>query len=203
MFRADLFLPLATFCFVTSFTPGPNNVMLMTTGLNHGVRYALPAMAGVVSGFLMLVMSVGFGLGALFTAYPVIYVFLEYAGGLYLLYLAYQIATSKPPQLGDVKKRKPLSYFQAVSIQALNPKGWVMAIGAAATYASIAEYPYNTITITAIFGFFGIWSGLAWASFGAFLQRFLHKPKTLRAFNIVMALLLVVSLYPIFLDAVK
>lgn len=198
--RPDLLIPLIVFCIVTLFTPGPNNVMLMTSGLNYGMRRTLPAMFGVEFGFGFLVLCVGLGLGAIFTAYPLIYIILKYVGAAYLLYLAYVIATSDPAA-PEGKRKKPMSFLQACAFQWVNPKGWVMAVGSIATYAAIAEYPYNAIIIAGAFTLLGLGSSVAWAGLGAVMQKLLHKPKLVRAFNIVMALLLVASLYPIIAES--
>ncbi len=195
----DLLVALAVFCLVTLFTPGPNNLMLMTSGLNFGVRRGVPHMLGVVFGFSLMVLIVGLGLGAIFEAWPLLYVALKYAGAAYLLYLAWQIAVSMPPQSHD-SARRPISFFQAAAFQWVNPKAWVMAVGAVSTYAAVAPFPFNVLVIAALFGVFGLASSGTWLGFGAALQRVLKDPHAVRVFNIVMALLLVASLYPIFAD---
>ena len=196
----DLLIALAMFCLVTLFTPGPNNLMLMTSGLNFGVRRGVPHMLGVVLGFSLMVLIVGLGLGAIFEAWPLLYVLLKYAGAAYLLYLAWQIAVSNPSAPADGPARGPISFFQAAAFQWVNPKAWVMAVGAVSTYAAVAPFPLNVVVIAALFGVFGLASSGTWLGFGAALQRLLKEPRAVRVFNIVMALLLVASLYPIFAD---
>lgn len=196
----DLFVALAVFCVVTLFTPGPNNLMLMTSGLNFGVRRGMPHLLGVVLGFTLMVLIVGFGLGAIFQTWPLLYVVLKYAGAAYLLYLAWQIAVSPAPGQSGAVTGKPIGFFQAIAFQWVNPKSWVMAVSSITTYAAVASFPFNVIVIAALYGVFGLASSSTWLGFGAGLQRVLRQPRAVRVFNIVMALLLVASLYPIFAD---
>lgn len=196
----DLLLALAVFCVVTLFTPGPNNLMLMTSGLNFGFRRGLPHLLGVTLGFTAMVLIVGFGLGAIFEAWPLLYVVLKYAGAAYLLYLAWEIAVSKPPGHGGESSGRPIGFLQAAAFQWVNPKAWVMAVGAISTYAAVAAFPFNVLVIAALFGVLGFASSGTWLGFGTALQRVLTDARAIRIFNVVMALLLVASLYPIIAD---
>ena len=212
----QLFAALVTFCVVTLFTPGPNNIMLMTTGLNFGLRRGLPHMFGVALGFAAMVLAIGLGLGAVVTAYPVLYSVLKYAGAAYLLYLAWAIATSGPVGretadageagrvgIGGRGQGRPISFLQAVAFQWVNPKAWVMAVGAISTYATVAVFPMNVALIAGLFGTLGVASSATWIGFGSFLQHVLRNARAVRVFNAVMAALLVASLYPIVTDAWK
>jgi threonine/homoserine/homoserine lactone efflux protein len=196
----DLLVALAVFCAVTLFTPGPNNLMLMTSGLNFGFRRAMPHVLGVVLGFSVMVLIVGLGLGAVFDAWPLLYLVLKYAGAVYLLYLAWKIAWSQPPAPEARAAGRPISFVQAAAFQWVNPKAWVMAVGAVSTYAAVAPYPFNVVVIAALYGVLGLLSAATWLGFGTALQRVLKNPRAVRAFNIVMALLLVASLIPIMLE---
>ena len=196
----ELLAALALFCAVTLFTPGPNNLMLMTSGLNFGFRRGLPHLFGVTLGFSVMVLIVGFGLGAIFEAWPLLYAALKYAGAAYLIYLAWQIAVSVPPAPGRESAGRPIGFLQAAAFQWVNPKAWVMAVGAVSTYAAVAPFPLNVIVIAALFCALGLASSGTWLGFGTALQRLLKDRRAVRAFNIVMALLLVASLYPILAD---
>jgi threonine/homoserine/homoserine lactone efflux protein len=196
----ELLAALALFCAVTLFTPGPNNLMLMTSGLNFGFRRGLPHLFGVTLGFSLMVLIVGAGLGVIFEKWPLLYMTLKYAGAAYLLYLAWQIAVSAPPAPSGESAGSPISFLQAAAFQWVNPKAWVMAVGAVSTYAAVAPFPLNVIVIAALFGALGCASSGTWLGFGAVLQRFLKDRRVARAFNVVMALLLVASLYPILAD---
>jgi threonine/homoserine/homoserine lactone efflux protein len=132
MLTADLLLAFILFAFVSSITPGPNNTMLLSSGVNFGFNRTIPHMLGISCGFALMVLAVGFGLGAVFKAYPILYTVLRYAGAAYLLYLAYKIATSGPAEDGDQSNTRPMSYLSAAAFQWVNPKAWVMAIGATA-----------------------------------------------------------------------
>lgn len=199
----DLLAPLVLFCAVTLFTPGPNNVMLMTSGLNYGVRRTVPHLLGVVLGFSLMVALVGLGLGAVIERLPLIYVVMQWIGAGYMLYLAWAIARSGPIDAGGESSGRPLTFVEAAAFQWINPKAWVMAVGAMSTYASIAAFPSNVVLISGLFGALGILSAGAWVLFGEALRRLLTRPRTVRMFNAAMALLLVGSLLPVLIDSVR
>jgi threonine/homoserine/homoserine lactone efflux protein len=197
----ELWLALALFCAVTLFTPGPNNLMLMASGLNFGFRRGMPHLWGVTLGFTAMVLIVGLGLGAIFARWPVLYTVLKYGGAAYMLFLAWQIAMAPPPTPGDAGSAgKPIGFLEAAAFQWVNPKGWVMAVGAVTTYAAVAAFPANIAIIAALFCVLGLASSGTWLGFGAALQRVLKDARAVRVFNLLMALLLVASLYPIFAD---
>ncbi len=160
-------------------------------------------MLGVALGFSAMVLIVGLGLGAIFEAWPLLYLILKYLGAAYLLYLAWQIAVAAPPSQDHDSARSPISFFQAAAFQWVNPKARVMAVGAVSTYAAVAPFPLNVVVIAALFGVFGLASSGTWLGFGAALQRVLKDRRAVRVFNIAMALLLVASLYPIFADGLS
>jgi threonine/homoserine/homoserine lactone efflux protein len=197
---SELLWALVLFVVVTSFTPGPNNAMLLATGLNFGFRRGQPHLWGVALGFTVMVLAVGLGLGAVFQAYPAAYTVLKYVGAAYLLYLAWQIATAGEFKEGEAGGR-PITFLEAAAFQWLNPKGWVMAVGAVSAYAAVAAFPYNVLLIAFLFGSLGILSSGTWLGFGSVLKRLLTSPRAVRAVNITMALLLVASLWPIVSDA--
>lgn len=198
---AELFWALLVFVLVTLFTPGPNNAMLMATGLNFGFRRGQPHLWGVALGFGAMVLAVGLGLGTAFEAFPAIYTGVKYAGAAYLLYLAWQIGTAGEIEESGEKRGRPISFLEAAAFQWLNPKGWVMAVGAVSAYAAVARFPANMILIAGLFAGFGILSSATWLGFGTGLKRLLTSPRAVRAVNIVMALLLAASLWPILADA--
>ena len=172
MVPSELLWALVLFVVMTLFTPGPNNTMLMTTGLNFGFRRGLPHLWGVALGFAVMVLAVGLGLGAVFRAYPGAYTVLKYAGAAYLLYLAWQIATAGEIKEGAARGR-PIAFLEAAAFQWLNPKGWVMAVGAVSTYAAVAAFPFNVALMAFLFGSLGILSSATWLGFGTGLKRLL------------------------------
>ena len=196
-----LLIAFVVFAAVMFFTPGPNNVMLLSSGLTHGFRRTLPHMAGITFGFAFMVAAVGLGLGTVFIAYPVLQTILKYAGAAYLIYLAVAIAMSGPVKSDQGNGRRPMTFWGAAVFQWINVKGWVMVIGTITAYAAIASFPWNIVMQTAISLVMGTLSTVAWALFGSSLRPLLSSPMAVRAFNIVMAVLLLASLYPVFMDA--
>jgi len=193
----ELLAAFVVFAAVTLFTPGPNNLMLLASGLNFGLRGAVPHLIGVASGFAAMVLVVGIGLGTVFEAYPALYPVIKYLGAAYLVYLAWVIATAEPHGDSARSSRRPITFFQAAAFQWVNPKGWVMAVGAAATYAAMASFPLNMIVMAGLFGVLGLASSWTWVMFGSTLRRFLKTPGMVRGFNITMGILLVASLVPV------
>lgn len=196
----ELLAAFLLFAAVMLFTPGPNNIMLMSSGLNFGFARTLPHMLGVSLGFGLMVFLVGIGLGAIFQIYPALYWVLKYAGAAYLLYLAWVIGTSSKVEEGK-KKSRPLTFIEGAAFQWINAKGWIIALGAITTYAALTSFPLNVVLLSALFALMGTASSAAWTAFGSGLRRFLKDARHVRVFNIVMALLLVASLYPVFAEA--
>jgi threonine/homoserine/homoserine lactone efflux protein len=184
------------FALVTSITPGPNNTMLLASGVNFGFRRTLPHLFGISAGVVLLMLSVGFGLGEAFERFPALYSALEIASVAYLLYLAWKIGTS-----GEVKLRKgerrPMRFFEAVAFQWINPKAWMMVLTAVTTIHVSQRYGSNVMLMALLFYIVGFPCICLWAGFGTAMREVLSDPKRLRLFNVGMALLLVGSLYPI------
>lgn len=199
--ESHLFLALISFAFVASVTPGPNNLMLLASGVNFGWKRTLPHMFGIGIGFTLMVALVGFGLGEVFKRVPVLYTLLKYAGAAYMLYLAYKIARSGPVGEGEAQG-KPLNFWQAAAFQWINPKAWVMAVYAISSYTSPQNYLSSVLFVALTFGIINLPSISLWAFFGVAMQRFLSNPKIIRIFNLTMALLLAASIWPIIAEAV-
>jgi threonine/homoserine/homoserine lactone efflux protein len=196
-----LLIAFVVFAVVMFFTPGPNNIMLLSSGLTYGFRRTLPHIAGITIGFAFMVGAVGLGLGTVFIAYPVLQTILKYAGVAYLVYLAAMIAMAEPVLPDQDDRRGPMTFWGAAMFQWINAKGWVMVIGTITAYAAIATYPWNITIQVALSLLLGVLSCSAWAAFGSSLRPILSSRRAVRAFNIVMALLLLASLYPVFMDA--
>ncbi|WP_248919533.1 LysE family translocator [Pseudomonas entomophila] len=193
----DLLSAFVLFAFVSSITPGPNNTMLLASGVNFGVRRTIPHALGISVGFMVLVLAVGLGLGEVFKAWPPLYSILRYAGAAYLLYLAWKIATSGPMSGDTASGRKPLGFWGAAAFQWVNPKAWVMAVGAITTYTPAQGYVFNVIVIAAVFALVNLPSVGIWVMFGSALRNLLRNPRAVVLFNVLMAVLLVISLYPL------
>ena len=192
----DLFLSLVAFAFVTSITPGPNNLMLMASGANFGVRRTVPHMLGVAIGFVLMAVLVGLGLVGLFEAYPLAYRALKAVSVAYLLYLAGKIATAAPPSARPHEGGRPMTFLQAALFQWVNPKAWAMALTAVTVYAPTRSIGAILLVAT-VFGVVNLPSVGAWAVLGQEMRRFLTDTRRLRVFNATMAVLLVASLMPV------
>lgn len=191
----ETFLALVVFAFTTSITPGPNNMMLFSSGVNFGFRRTVPHMLGIGVGFLSLLIGVGFGLGALLHSIPLLYTVLKFAGGAYLVWIAWKIGTSRSLSEGQAGS-KPMTFLGAAAFQWVNPKAWVMAVTAMATYTDQTEYFMTVLLVGVAFAAVNLPSVSTWAGFGSALREWLSVPVRLKWFNITMAVLLVLSLWP-------
>ena len=191
----DVFLALLLFSFASSITPGPNNIMLLTSGVNFGFRKTIPHMFGIAFGFGLLLLAVGFGLREIFQQFPIMELVLKIIGGVYLLYLAWKIANSGSVNMGE-KVGKPMSFLAASLFQWVNPKAWVMAIYAMTAYTGQPDFATSVFIVTAAFVVINFPSVSVWCGFGVALREWLSDPKRLRIFNVTMALFLVASLWP-------
>jgi threonine/homoserine/homoserine lactone efflux protein len=197
----SLFYAFLAFMVVMYFTPGPNNIMLLASGLTYGFRRTIPHIAGIVIGFAFMIAAVGLGLGTVFLAYPILQTILKYAGAAYLIYLAAVIAISGPTTPGGGSGRGPMTFWGAAMFQWINAKGWVIVIGTITAYAAIARFPVNIAIQTLISLLVGTVATVVWALFGTALRPVLTSERLVRAFNLLMAILLLASLYPVFMDA--
>ena len=191
----EVLLSLTLFAFTTSITPGPNNMMLLASGVNFGLRRTIPHMVGIELGFASLLIAVGLGLGALFQSFPTVYFVLKVAGGLYLLWIAWSIGMSR--SLGDGKSTgKPMTLLAAAAFQWVNPKALVMAVSAMAAFADPDNLIVSVLVVSIAFIALALPCQGGWAAFGALLRDWLSHPVRLKWFNITMAVLLVASLWP-------
>jgi threonine/homoserine/homoserine lactone efflux protein len=194
------YLAIILFAIATCVTPGPNNTMIMTSGLNYGIQRSLPHYLGIILGFPAMVVAVGLGLASLFEQYAVLHLLLKVAGASYLTFLAWKIASAPVSDL-SVTEGKPFTFLQAAAFQWVNPKAWVLAVGATATYTVVgSDYSLQVLVIAIIFLVFGAPCIMLWLWFGASLKRLLQKPESVKYFNYAMATLLMLSLLPVFND---
>lgn len=193
----EILIGLAGFAFVSSITPGPNNLMLMASGANFGFLRTIPHMLGIALGFTLMVFLVGLGLAQVFDAYPALHTGLKFASVVYMFWLAWKIANAAAPKDGDAHGR-PMTFLQAAAFQWVNPKAWAMALTAVSVYSMGSGWAaVATVALT-----FGIINGPAvslWTVLGQQMRRVLTNPARLKAFNWTMAALLIASLYPILL----
>ncbi len=194
----DILLALIAFAFVSSITPGPNNLMLMASGANFGFRRTIPHMLGIGLGFTVMVLLVGTGLAQMFDRYQISHTVLKAASVLYLLYLAWKIAHAAPAS-GAKAKGDPMTFLQAAAFQWVNPKAWTMALTATTVYTP--DHTLQAIVIVAVvFGAVNLPSVSTWTVLGQQMARILTNPRRLVMFNWTMAALLVASLYPVLLS---
>lgn len=192
----DLFTALLTFALVTVITPGPNNFMLMASGANFGVARSVPHMAGIALGFPAMVFLVGLGVMSVFDLWPPAYTILRIASAVYLLYLAWKIATAAP-KFESESGGRPLTFLQAAAFQWVNPKAWSMALSAITLYAP-GRGVASVLWVAGIYVACSLVSTSGWTVLGTAIGRLLGAPRRLRIFNIVMAILLVATLVPVF-----
>jgi threonine/homoserine/homoserine lactone efflux protein len=192
----ELLLPLCTFAAVSSITPGPNNTMILASGLNYGFVRSLPHLFGITCGFTFMIFATGMGLHVVFEQVPMLQTILKYGGAIYLLWLAWKLAHAAPMSGEQAALSKPMTFFGAAAFQWINPKAWVMALSALTTYLPPGFTVIDAAMLAGVFGLIGVFCVGAWASFGVAMRRVLQDPRSVRIFNIVMALLLVATLYP-------
>jgi threonine/homoserine/homoserine lactone efflux protein len=208
-------LALIAFTFSAGMTPGPNNIMLMTSGVNFGFRRSVPHMAGVALGFPVMVAIIGVGFGATILALPWVHDAVSFIGIPYILWLAWHIAAADPsrglahepaidgrePDERIGRPRRPMSFLAASAFQWVNAKAWVMAIGMLALYAPVGYGVIGGIAIVIVVNvLIAILSSVTWTAFGTVLAGLLSSPRRLRVFNIAMALLLAATLIPAVID---
>lgn len=183
-------LPFATYCLLMSGTPGPNNMMLVANGAHYGYRRTLPAILGTNTGVAVLTFAMCLGLGAVFTAFPLLHEALKLAGTLYLLVLAWKLAVAPA---ADGRPPERVGFAQAALFQAVNPKSWIRAVTVASVFMpahwGIAGGALFVSLVGAVIGFPCV---SMWALFGVGISRFLSSPGRRRAFNAIMAASLLV-----------
>jgi threonine/homoserine/homoserine lactone efflux protein len=195
----ELALAAAAFCFAGALTPGPNNVMLLASGVNFGFARTVPHMVGVVAGYAFLILVVGMGLGQTVVEHPVAFQALRIGGALYMVWLAWKVATaSGGPK--DEGRGSPLTFFEAAAFQWVNLKGVLVAISGVAAFTRPSAFGVTLATLIAIATAATMTSVVVWSAFGTGLRQFLTDPRKARVFNVVMAVLLLASLYPMLVE---
>jgi threonine/homoserine/homoserine lactone efflux protein len=189
------FFAAMTFALAMSITPGPNNTMLLASGVNFGFRRTVPHMMGITVGCMVMMIAIGLGLGQLFARFPKLYPALEIASAVYLLYLAWKIAASRALSVCSAGQR-PMTFFQAAAFQWVNPKAWMMVVSGVTAFRLDDNLFVNALLLAAAFAIPNLPSISLWAAFGLAVRRFLSSPAMLRAFNWTMAALLIGSTVP-------
>lgn len=188
---------MAVFAFVTSVTPGPNNMMLLASGVNFGVKRTLPHWLGVSLGHFVMFLLVGAGLESMLKTYPFVYQVLKVVGFAYLLYLAWGVARSGAPQRNCEEATQPISFWGAAAFQWVNPKAWVMTVGYFSNYMPTDASILFVVLACVMFSIINFPSVGLWVWLGAELEHYLQQDTVHQVFNWTMALLLVVSMLPV------
>jgi len=189
--ETSLFLSMLGFLWVAAITPGPNNMLLTASGANFGFWRSAPLMLGIMLGMQCILLLVAFGVGSLIMLYPSLHFMLKVAGSVYLLWLSWKIATAAYEQLdADNAPVRPIPFYQGGLLQFLNPKAWLMALGAVASFSlsgnayitSVGAISIGIITVNVL-------SGLIWLGFGTLIGRLLRSKRAWTLFNLAMGLL--------------
>ena len=199
--ETSLLLGIATFAFITSVTPGPNNMMLLASGAQFGFTRTLPHMLGIVFGVSMLLLSILLGLGVLFQLYPVMYSVLNVAGAAYLLWLAFKIASGPVNGISSDNGRstQPFTWWQAALFQFVNPKGVFAAITSISLFVELGpNYLFHSLVVIMVSFFCAITSITSWCLLGKFLRRFSENKKFIQMFNYTMSFSLIVCVILIY-----
>lgn len=195
----DVFIAVMFFAFSSTITPGPNNLMMLSSGVNYGVRASVPHFLGICLGFPLMVLLVGLGFDLVFQRLPWLHPVIKIGGVVYLVYLAVAIAKTPPRQLQS-EDRKPFSFWQAAAFQWVNGKAWIMASGAIAAFSQQDAMLASVLAITLAFLLVAFPCVGLWLTSGAYLRQYLASAKAQRVFNVSMALLLLLSVVPVIVD---
>lgn len=201
-YTVAMIISIATFTISTVTTPGPNNIMLLSSGLTFGYKKTIPHMSGIIVGFPFMVVLVGLGMGVIFEKFPVILSILKIVGILYLFWMAFKIANNTSAyEVNKGQKSEPFTFFQAAIFQWVNPKAWIMAITAISIFVTANENSYlQVITIAFIYFLSSIISANSWAFGGVVLKKFIKNESSVKKLNIIMAILLIASVLPIIFE---
>lgn len=188
----EILLSLAGLAIAGAWTPGPNNVLVASSGARFGFRKTLPHIAGVGIGFPFMIFCIALGLGQVFQQSALFRDVLSFVGIMILLWFAWKIGTAS----GGIKEEavgRPFTFLESAAFQWVNPKSWAMAIALSAQYVSESSPVFTAMIVASVFVFVGFGSASTWTLFGTAMQRWLTSPLRLRVFNVTMALAVVVS----------
>lgn len=195
---SETLIALVIFALANSMTPGPNNIMLTASGATFGYWRSMPHMLGIVFGFPVMTLAVGFGLGEIFRLYPPLHAILKWMGAAYLLYLAWRVMQAGDPAAGEAAKQ-PLSFTEAALFQWVNPKAWTMILSAIPAFTRPgSDFLPQILTITAVFAVIAIISCSVWCTFGVGIRRLIQDQAALRVVNLALAVTLALSVILLF-----
>lgn len=194
----SLYFAFCVYAVVTSITPGPNNLMTLSSGLNFGVRKSVPLVAGICFGFSLMFLLVALGVQVIFERFPILMPILKVVGSVYILYLAYLIAFSGPLRTGSHQAAKAFGFWKGAIFQWVNPKSWIVLLGAVTAYTATSSTA-EMFLVALTYGLIGFPCVLVWAVLGKQVSKLLTQPQRIVMFNRLMGILLAASLMPIWL----
>jgi threonine/homoserine/homoserine lactone efflux protein len=186
-----LFFSMLGFLWVAAITPGPNNMLLTSSGANYGFLRTIPLMIGIMLGMQCILLLVAFGVGSLILLYPALHLILKIAGSAYLLWLAWKIGTATYEKLEtDAPPPEPIPFWQGGLLQVINPKAWLMALGAVASFSLAgSQYLHSVVLISVGIALVNIVAGIIWIAFGSMIGKLLRSRRAWTIFNVFMGLL--------------
>lgn len=186
-----LFFSMLGFLWVAAITPGPNNMLLTSSGANYGFLRTIPLMIGIMLGMQCILLLVAFGVGSLILLYPALHLILKIAGSAYLLWLAWKIGTAAYEKLEtDAPPPEPIPFWQGGLLQVINPKAWLMALGAVASFSLAgSQYLHSVVLISVGIALVNIVAGIIWIAFGSMIGKLLRSRRAWTIFNVCMGLL--------------
>ncbi|MFG1174870.1 LysE family translocator [Erwiniaceae bacterium CAU 1747] len=187
----SLFLSMLGFLWVAAITPGPNNMLLTASGANFGFWRSLALLVGIMLGMQIMLLMVAFGIGGLILLYPSLHLFMKIAGSVYLLWLAWKIGTAKYEKL-EISEgpATPMPFWQGGLLQLINPKAWLMVLGAVASFSLTGKaYLGSVVAIGIALAVVNLASGVIWLGFGTLIGRILRSRRAWTIFNVFMGLL--------------
>lgn len=188
----DSLIALFGILLAATWSPGPNNMMLASSGATFGLRSTFPHITGVFVGFGFMLFVVALGFGEIFERLPVLQFILRWVGAALLLWVAWRIANTKAPGESGART-KPFTFAQAAAFQWVNPKGWAMCVALVGQFMGGEDSIVVAGILVGVSMITGLMSATGWAAFGKFLQRWLKSPRHLKAFNLSMAAVIVLG----------
>ncbi len=183
------FSSLVAYVVSVNITPGPNNIMVTASGMNYGYVKTLPHILGIAAGCLVLFSLVALGLGNVFIAYPLLHTSLKIIGSVYLLWLAYKIFTASNTSFEN-QKNQPVSFFQALFFQFVNPKAWTMSITAVSAFSLKGDALWLSLIVVVMTQFLLVFPcSSTWALLGSQIKKIMRSPKAAKMFNRVLGVL--------------
>lgn len=199
IYTISTIIAIATFSLTTYITPGPTNIILLSSVLTFGYKRSLPFMLANIFSYTAMIIVIGLGVGIFLTKHPLIMSSLKIVGACYLCWMAWKIANdTRTYDADNSTQAQPLSFLQSVAYPWLNPKAWIVNSSAISLFLTSEENSLIQISIIVLFIFLAaIISHNVWALGGVILKRFMHNKELVKRFNQVMAVLLVVSIIPV------